>query len=259
MMRGRGGEAIELTRPLLQSGAGRTRRAPGGTGPTLPAGSPAGSGETATRRTSRRERGRTAKAGTVGGDPLNTLLDQSVADECSLGWIQTRQGQISAAEMQRSREKEPLTGMAQAPGSKLALTTGSGGRWKQRARETERGDGERGKPWCSIHQFDTTKPFAKSCDRRRAHANRCGKRSSLRRHHAGNGGHERRTPTGDRGRRDDKTDERDVGHAGRHAHGKPRTSVLVHQETGANSEHDRSNETEKSATPETSLLETEGM
>lgn len=159
----------------------------------------------------------------------------------------------------RSREKEPLTGMAQAPGSKSAPTAGSDGRWRQRASETERGDEERGKPWCSIHRFDTTKPSAEVGDRRRAHASGCGKRTSIWRHHAGNGGHERRPSTGDRGWRDDKTNRRDVGHAGRHAYEKPRISLLVHQETGANSERDRSNETEESATPETSLLGTEGV
>lgn len=147
--------------------------------------------------------------------------------------------------------------MAQAPGCESAPTTGSESRWRQRQDETERGDDERGKPWCSIHRFDTTKPTAGAGNRRRVHASGCGERTSIWGHHAGNGGQGRRRPTGDRGRRDDETIRRDVGHAGRHAHEKLRTSSLVRQETGERSEHDRSNGAEESATPETSLLGTE--
>lgn len=219
-MRGQGGEPIGLTRPLPTSGAGRAQRALGGKGPTPPAGLPAGGGERAERRTPRREGDRTARAGTVGGNPLRPLQDRAVTDVRAFGWEQTRQGLVGAAEAQRLREKEPLTGMAQAPGSNTAPTTGLESRWRQRSDEAERGDEERGKPWCSIHRFDTTKPTAGAGNRRRVLASGCGERSSIWKHHAGNGGQERRRPTGDRGRRDDETNRRDVEHVGRHAHEK---------------------------------------
>lgn len=256
MMRGQGGEPTGLTRPLPTSGAGRAQRALGGTGPTPPAGLPAGGGERAERRTPRREGDRTARAGTVGGNPLGPLQDRAVTDVRAFGWEQTRQGLVGAAEAQRLREKEPLTGTAQAPGSNTAPTTGSESRWRQRNDEAERGDEERGKPWCSIHRFDTTKPTAGAGNRRRVLRERL-RRKVL---HLEAPRRERRSRTttthgrpGAARRRDQQARRRACGQA---CTREARTSSLVRQETGERSEHDPSDGAEKSATPDTSLLGT---
>ena len=160
------------------------------------------------------------------GRPPDTSARSGSSERSCLRVGAGEAGRVRAAERQRLRETEPLTGMAQAPGSESAPTAGTAYHWRQWGGGPERGDAERGG-----HGVPSTESTRRSQPHQRATGDGSKRADAangpLRGTAAGNDRDGRRRLTGDRGSRDDGNDGCDVGHAGRHASEQLTISTLV--------------------------------